>query len=286
MQYDNKNFTQKFASVDTGFFNMFSFSILSGDREKPLRSVSDAVLTPAVAKKYFGEDDPIGKTFTLDFDGKVVSMTVTAIIEAPPANSSLTYEMLVMMDALPWFQRTRDNWGNSSFPTFVQLSRDADPKQLKVNLDTIMNKYQAEHKAGWREWLKPPEGVEPRVFNYQNLSDIHLAKGVYWDRSSDPMYSWILSGIAILILAIACINYISLSLTTSTSRRIEVGIRKVVGAQKKQIAWQFTFESLLLAFGSMIVGLGLVVLFLPFFNEFIYFWFMFNFFNGLLCVFK
>lgn len=268
MRYGDKNFTQKFASVDTGFFHMFSFRILSGDREKPLRTVNDVVLTPEVAKKYFDDEDPIGKTFTLDFDGKVVPMTVTAIIEAPAANSSLTYEMLVMMDALPWFQRSRDNWGNSSFPTFVQLSAGTNPEQLKVQLDTVLNKYHAKHKAGWREWLKPPEGVEPRVYTYQNLTDIHLAKGVYWDRNSDPVYSWILSGIAVLILAIACINYISLSLTTSASRRVEVGVRKVVGAQKKQIAWQFTFESLLLALGSMIIGLGLVVLFLPYFNEF------------------
>lgn len=268
MRYGDKNFTQKFASVDTGFFNMFSFSILAGDRKKPLRSVSDAVLTPEIAKKYFGDEDPIGKTFTLDFDGKVVAMTVTAVIEAPAANSSLTYEMLVMMDALPWFQRSRDNWGNSSFPTFVQLSSGSDPQQLKIHLDTILNKYQAKSKARWREWLKSPEGVEPRSYTYQNLAGIHLAKSTYWDRSSDPMYSWILSGIAILILAIACINYISLSLTTSASRRVEVGVRKVVGAQKKQIAWQFTFESLLLALGSMIIGLGLVVLFLPYFNEF------------------
>lgn len=268
MRYRNKNFTQKFASVDTGFFKMFSFSILSGDREKPLRTASDAVLTPEVAKKYFGDEDPIGKTFTLDFDGRMVPMTVTAIIEAPDANSSLTYEMLVLEEALPWFLRSRENWGNSSFPTFVQLTPGTDPRQLKVQLDTMLNTYCAKYKAGWREWLKPPDGVEPRVYTYLNLSDIHLAKGAYWERNSDPMYSWILSGIAILILAIACINYISLSLTTSTSRRIEVGVRKVVGAQKKQIAWQFTFESLLLALGSMVIGLGLVFLFLPYFNDF------------------
>lgn len=268
MRYEDKIFTQKFASVDSGFFRMFSFKILAGDRLKPLRNASDAVLTPDVAKKYFGDHDPIGKTFTLDFDGIVVSMTVTAIIEAPPANSSLTYDMLVMMDALPWFLRSRDNWRNSSFPTFIQLTLGTSPGQLKAHLDTIMNTYHAAHKASWREWLNPPEGVEPRMYTYQNLSDIHLAKGVYWDRGSDPMYAWILTGIAVLILVIACINYISLSLTTSASRRIEVGVRKVVGAQKKQIAWQFTFESLLLALGSMIIGLGLVVLFLPYFNAF------------------
>lgn len=268
MRYNNKNFTQRYASVDTGFFKMFSFKIISGDAKKPLRSITDAVLTKEVAQKYFDNEDPIGKTFTIDSDGSVASFSVTAIIETPPENSSLNYGMLVLMDAIPWYLRSRENWGNSSFPTFVQLHPGSSTTQLKIHLDSTMNKYLAKNKASWRDWLKPPAGVEPRLFTFQNLSDIHMAKDINWDKVSDPMYSWILSGIAILILAIACINYISLSLTTSASRRVEVGIRKVVGAQKKQIAWQFTFESLLLALISMVIGLGLVAVFLPYFNEF------------------
>jgi len=99
MHYGDRSFTQKFASVDTGFFRMFTFKIISGDSRKPLRNVSDAVLTPEVAKKYFGVEDPIGKTFTIDSDGNVQSFTVTAIIEAPPANSSLVFEMLTLTEA-------------------------------------------------------------------------------------------------------------------------------------------------------------------------------------------
>jgi putative ABC transport system permease protein len=91
---------------------------------------------------------------------------------------------------------------------------------------------------------------------------------VSWDKVSDPQYSFILGGIALLILIIACINYVSLALTTSTARRTEVGVRKVVGAQKKQLVYQFGLESLMLAFISMFLGLGLVFLFLPAFNEF------------------
>jgi putative ABC transport system permease protein len=268
MRYQDKNFTQKFVSVDTGFFQMFSFKIIAGDSRKPLRSKSDAVITLAVAKKYFDNEEPVGKSFTLDSDGQIQSFTVSAIIETPPANSSLAFEILVLSEAVPWLVRSRENWGNSSFPTFIQLHEGANSAQLQVHLDTVMNKYMASYKAGWRDWLKPPEDIDPRVFSFQSLSDLHMAKDVNWDKVSDPMYSWILSGIGVLILALACINYISLSLTTSASRRIEVGIRKVVGAQKKQIAWQFTFESLILALISMVIGLGLVAVFLPYFNDF------------------
>lgn len=128
MRYDDRSFTQSFTCVDTGFFRMFSFRVISGDSRKPLRKVSDAVLTPAVATKFFGDDDPIGKTFTLDSDGTVQSFTVTAIIEAPPANSSLVFDMLVLSDASTWFVRNRNNWGNFSYPTFVQLH----PEQILI----------------------------------------------------------------------------------------------------------------------------------------------------------
>ena len=268
MRYADKNFTQKYTTVDSGFFNMFSFKILSGDARKPLRTPSDAVLTPTLAKKFFGDEDAVGKTFTMESDGKRIPLTVTAIIEAPPANSSLTFEMLVMMDVMPWWAQNRENWGNASFPTFIQLHSGSSSGQLQTHLDTLLSKHLGIYVQRWRDWLKPPQELAPRKFGYQNLAEIHLAKEIYWERTSDPKYSWILGGISLLILVLACINYISLALTTSASRRIEVGIRKVIGAQKKQIAGQFTFESLLLALASMVIGLMLVVVFLPYFNDF------------------
>lgn len=139
---------------------------------------------------------------------------------------------------------------------------------MRPHLDSLVNKYLADKKAGWKDWLKPAKGHEARYLDYQSLSSVHLAKDISWDRVSDPKYSWILGGIALLILIIASINYISLSLTTSASRRVEVGIRKVVGAQKNQIAWQFTVESLVLALASMVIGMIFVFLFLPAFNSF------------------
>ena len=268
MRYDGKNFKQKFACIDSGFFQMFSFNILLGDKRNPLKSISDAVLTPEVATKFFGDEDPINKTFTLEVQGEEKTMTVRAIIETPPANSSIVYEMLVAMDVQPWFTQSRDQWGNFSYPTFIQVQPGTDMTMFKIHLDTLTRKYMKDRFTKWRESQEMPDDVIPTQFNAVALPAIHLNKQINWDKVSDPQYSWILGGIALLILAIACINYISLALTTSASRRIEVGIRKVVGAQKGQVAWQFTFESLLLALVSMVIGLVLVVLFLPFFNEF------------------
>lgn len=152
----------------------------------------------------------------------------------------------------------------------MQLVPATDLKQLSVNLDSLVQKYIGSKLEEYKKQsaIPVPDGVKMLEYVYTNLNDIHLKNEIGWNKVSDPQYSWILGGIAILILLIACINYVSLALTTSASRRTEVGIRKVAGAQKNQLIYQFGFESILLAFISMIFGIGLVLLFLPSFNEF------------------
>lgn len=268
MSYGTNNFNQRFACIDSGFFRVFSFKILAGDHKNPLRTSSDVVLTPEVAKKFFGDEDPIGKTISLASNGTKKELRVTALIEPPPANSSIDFSMLVSFEAHPWFAQSREQWGNFSYPTFVKVRPNTNMDLFKVHLDTLTNKYLGERFKKWREREAIPAGIKPTEFDAMPITDIHLAKDISWAKVSDKKYSWILGGIAILILAIACINYISLALTTSASRRVEVGIRKVVGAQKKEVAWQFTIESVVLALISMSIGLVFVVLFLPYFNEF------------------
>jgi putative ABC transport system permease protein len=120
----------------------------------------------------------------------------------------------------------------------------------------------------WREANNVPAEFKVFEFNFMKLANIHQATEVGWEKVSDPKYSWILGGIALLILLIACINYISLALTTSASRRIEIGIRKVIGAHRMQLIAQLSLESILLSVVSMLIGIGLAFLFLPAFNEF------------------
>jgi len=267
--YGNLVFTEQVTFVDKDFFEMFSFPLLAGNKEKLFSNKSEVVITPAIAKKYFGTEDPLGKTIILDVQGEK-SFTVSGIIEAPPANSSLDFRILISQEHRFGYERNLTQWGSYNTPTFVQLHPNTDLKRLSSNLDALVQKYLGDRLERWRrESVRPvPPDVKMAEYTYTNLADIHLRTEVGWDKVSDPQYSWILGGIALLILLIACINYISLALTTSASRRTEVGIRKVVGAQKRQLVYQFGFESILLAFISMILGIGLVFLFLPSFNEF------------------
>ena len=268
-RYQDKVFTEKITYADADFFKMFSFRLLSGNADKLFQNKSDAVITAAVARKYFGEDDPIGKTVTIDNEGER-SFTVVALIEAPPANSSFDFQILLPQENRPYYEKHVDNWGNFNTPTFVQLAPHTNLDGFRGNLGKLVEKYMGDRLEKWRKRATVPIPPDVKMFEFEftRLTDMHLKKEIGWHKVSDPQYSLILGAIAILIMTIACINYISLALTTSTGRRTEVGIRKVVGAQKNQLVYQFGFESILLALISMVAGLGLVLLSLPVFNEF------------------
>lgn len=268
-RYGDKVFTERLTYVDKDFFTMFSFRLLHGSAERIFIDQAEVVLTPAIATKYFGDEDPIGKTIEIDNNGKK-SYTVTGIIEPPPSQSSLTYAILLPQENRNYYERNMANWGNFGTPTFVQLRQNADLTVFKSNLDKIIDKYIGKKLEEWRKEAAVPIPADAKMLEYEFtvLPDVHLKKEISWEKVSDPQYSIILGGIALLIMLIACINYISLSLTTSASRRVEVGVRKVVGAQRNQLIYQFSFESLILAVISLVIGLGLVMLFLPSFNEF------------------
>jgi putative ABC transport system permease protein len=266
-RYQDKIFTEKAVCVDSGFFKMFSFPLIKGDIRKVFKNPSDAVLTEEIARKYFGEEDPIGKIFTFSINEEQ-TFTVSGVIASPPANSSLQFKMLIPVTAQPGFTRNREQWGNFSYPTFVQLLPGTHPEVFKTHLDTLVEKYMGDRFKKRRERDKIPAEYKVSEFGFIPLTGIHQATTIGWEKVSDPKYSWILGGIAVLILVIACINYISLALTTSASRRVEVGIRKVVGAHRGQLIYQFGLESIVLTMVSMIIGMVLSLVFLPAFNAF------------------
>ena len=268
-RYEDKVFTEKLAYVDGDFFTMFSFSLINGSTEKIFHNKNEAVITAEVSKKYFGSDDPIGKTVLIDNQGEK-AFTIVGVIEPAPVNSSLHYSILLPQENRPYYERNMQNWGNFNTPTFVMLSPGADLDNFKSNLDKILDKYMGEKLEKWRKesTVAIPDDVKMMEYEFTAMPQWHLKKEIGWEKVSDPQYSLILGGIAVLILLIACINYVSLALTTSASRRSEVGIRKSVGAQRKQLIYQFGIESMVLAFCSMLAGLALVYLFLPSFNEF------------------
>ena len=256
---DGKILRERLLLVDAPFFEMFSFKLLRGDPAKALRDPHSVVLTPAMAEKYFGNADPMGRTISFRLGDSYRDLLVTGIAEQPPENSSIKFDFVLS------FERLKDtrgegfltDWGNEAINTFVLLKEGVSGASIIPKLEQAVQKY------------IPPE-ITKKLHGLQPLTDLHLNTAIRGRNgltpSSNPSNSYILSAIALFILAIACFNFMNLSIGQSTSRGKEVGMRKVLGAFRAQLARQFLGEALLYSALGLALGLVLAELFLPTFN--------------------
>lgn len=267
VRYQDKVFIEPLTFVDNDFFQMFSFSLLEGNQDKVFSNKTDAVITSSLAKKYFENDSPLGKQIAINQTKEIV-YTIVGVIENPPANSSLDFQILLPQENRLYYQQGLNNWGNFNTPTFVLLKDNVNLKTFSENLQKVKQRYLGEKMVKWREESSVPAGIEVVTFTFTELGKIHYSNKVDWHEVSNPEYGWILGGIAALIILIAAINYTSLALTSSASRSLEVGVRKSFGASRWQLFTQFTAEAVLVVFVSMILGILMIALFLPMFNQF------------------
>lgn len=257
VKYGERKYKEKnFALVDPGFFNMFSFKLKRGNPETVLNRPFSIVITEKTAKKYFDEEDPIGKTLQINAS---LNCTVTGILEEMPRNSHFRYDLLAsLVKGEMIFGDGINNWGWRNFITYLQV----EPHFLKPDFETKCTALIAQHRE-----RKP--GDKPVNYSLQPLTDIHLYSA-HMENDIAPQgnitYILILSAIGILILLIASANYVNLLTANAAVRMNEVGIRKVVGATVRQLTAQFVFESVLLVFFAFALSLILVSAFLPGFN--------------------
>lgn len=235
--------------VDNSFFSMFTFPFTFGDAENALSEPYSIVITPEIANKYFDDENPLGKTLTIN---NKYEFTITGITEKIPGNSSLDLELVVPFEFLRELGENIDSWTNNH-QTFIQLNPNVDP--LEFN-EKVKHFFQVLH------------GNETETILYTfPFTKVHLYSATGMQDNISGIY--LISIIAILILVIACINYMNLSTAKSARRAREVGLRKVVGANRNQISRQFLFESMLLTLLSMIFALGIVEITLPYYNSFV-----------------
>lgn len=260
-------FEQDLLLVDPSFFEVFTFPLLKGSAENVLSDPSNIVLTPKTARKFFDDEDPMGQTLTVTIQSEEHLFTVTGIAEAPPTNSSLPFSMVARIENKPFYVFNIERWTSFNTPLFVQLNPEADLETFTQKLNDFAEERYAESWQGNRDRLGLPEDATIAEFIISPLTGIHLDAAAEWHDVSNPLYSYILGAIAVLILIIACINYITLALARSAGRAKEVGIRKTSGAHRGQIALQFWGETQLLTLFAMISGVCIAELSLPFFNE-------------------
>ena len=260
ISYNNISFNEKdMFLTDDNFFTFFDFQLLKGDKTSVLKDPNSIVLTETAAKKYFGKEDPIGKI--LQFN-KREQLKVTGIAVDVPANSHLQFDMIIPLELYrpmqpEWFTQ----WPNNGLFTYVQLNPAVDPKQFAQRFPAFMDKYLGQHyaSAGFKMGLM----IKP-------LKEIYFASDAR-DRSvkhGNKKMVYIFMSVAILILVIACINFINLATARATDRSKEVGLRKVLGALRGQLVSQFMIESVLYATVACILSITAVKLLMPFHTDY------------------
>ncbi len=237
-------------AADSGLFRIFTLPFESGDPETALSAPHSIVLSEELAGKYFGDDNPVGQTITLE---NRFQFTVTGVMKDIPGNSIFTFKGVIPYSFLREIGASNDIWGSNSILTFVQLEKGSDTKEVNKKLTDVVLEY------------LPQTTTKYVLFPFQ---DIHLHSQFGYGENRGPVIAiLIFTLIAVFILLIACFNFINLATAKASSRSKEIGIRKVAGADRKSMIFQFMSESFMLVTASMIIALLLVGLLLNAFNN-------------------
>ena len=261
--------SQEMIAVDSNFFSTFSFPLLSGNPRTALLDPYSVVISEDMAKKQFGTTDALGKTIMIkDRDQEFSPYKVTAVAKRSPQNSSIKFEVLFPMKVSNEEASLNENWFNFFLNTFVVLRPGADVKMVEAKMKKV---YESDARESIKMVAEKYGDNSTTIYALQPFTDMHLSIDYAAENgltgSSNPMFSYILSGIALFILLIACINFVNLTVARSVKRAKEIGIRKVVGGDRKQLIMQFLGESFFLCFVAFLLALLLVQLVLPVFNE-------------------
>jgi putative ABC transport system permease protein len=244
--------------ADTSFFQVFSFSLLEGDPVTSLENPLEMVISQSTARKYFGDENPIGKS--LRFNGDLEIM-ITGIFRDVPKNSHLKPDFVVSWATVVQFQGAEINtaWLRDGFYNYILLNPTTDYKEFEAKIPAYIEEELGEVLGQWDAWV---------VYNLQPLRSIHLNSDFMMETefNGNARSVYALLMISIFLVIIAWINYINLTSSRSLERAREVGMRKVSGALRKQLLVQFLMESVLVNIFAMILAAILVLLFNPYFN--------------------
>ncbi len=257
-------FKQQLIVADNSIFDVFDFQLEEGDPETALTRPKSMVLTRANALKYLGTEDAVGKSITVDWRGTLVDFQVTGILKEVPRNSHVRFDVLASLSSYPPEQMS--TWFSNFLYTYVLVREGTDINDMESKFSSLFTKYMA---ADFAKVIGPETDIND-VFQLKliPLLDIHLHPALEFEIEPQGSLSsvYIFSFIAVLILIIACINFMNLSTARANKRAKEVGVRKTVGANKRQLQGQFLGESVLFAFLALLLAVVLIRLFIPVFN--------------------
>ena len=265
LNYQNKQFKEKkLAFADSNFLKFFTIPLIKGNSLTALAEPSTIVLSKGLAKKYFGDEDPVGKTLV---SGRL-TLKVTGLFDKIPDNSHFHFDALISMSTMHFDSHT---WSNIGFYTYLLLNKNADPKKLEAKLPELVAKYvvpEVQRDMGV-SLAEARKSVNTFLFYLQPLRDIHLRSDSRYEleANGDITYVYIFSALAVFILLLACVNFTNLATAYGIRRSKEVGIRKVMGSGRFALVFQFLMESILLTFVALMIACLLAFLLLPYFNQ-------------------
>lgn len=267
VRVDDKQFVEDdILGVDPSFFSIFSFKLLRGDAATALREPYSIILTESMATKYFGQKDPLGESlliYLFDPNGNGAQYKVTGVVEDAPSNAHFSYNFLFSFSTIESVRPqlfTNEGWFDNSYYTYVLTRPGADARQLEAKFPAFLEKYMGTRMK------------QARIhYDYflQRLTDIHLRSHLRYELKPTGSMSYVLifGTTGLIVLLLACINYINLSTAYAADRFKEVGVRKVMGAFRAQLIAQHLIESWLLAVASLLVAIAWMELARPLFEE-------------------
>ena len=264
----NQSFREKdnVTYADEDFFKVFNYPLVVGNPLTALSANGRIVISERLAEKYFGKENPIGRTISVPNKNNSL-FTVGAVMKNFPVNSSFQYDIIVPLKSDPDYnERISTGLNTYSDPLFLKFKKGTDVANFKRKLDVFAKTY-------FNSGLETAQSRDPKnkiqethVF-LRPFADAHYNQSTPWNHYTDLKNIYQLVCLTVVILLIACLNYILLTLTSAVSRSQDVGIRKTIGADRKQIVFKYYIETQLLAFIAVIAGLLLAVICMPFFNN-------------------
>jgi len=251
-------------AVDSTFLDVFGFPVIQGDGRRALRSTNGLLISASTAKKYFGDDDPIGKQLAINSDTELLE--VMAVFQDVPVQSHFHFDMLVSYVREKYLDPgdAYYTWADFGHFNYIRLTPGADPKALEAKLMPWVRKYIDVSDDDYREMLADNEG-----FRVQPVTDIHLTSHLRWELepNGNIEYVYIMVAAALLTLIIACVNFMNLMTAKSTERAKEIGIRKSLGALRQQLSARFLAETFLMTLIAMTLAVFITEATLPFYQE-------------------
>lgn len=265
LKCDNKVFVESgLFFADEYAFPIFSFKVVKGDIQNALKNPNELWITESMARKYFGDADPIGKIIRYEDDA---DLKVAGILADPPQQTHFHFDFLVSFSTYKAFTPPErlTYWGSNNYITYALLPEDLTASALEDKLVAFVDRHIPLSNS---HFPKPSMGTRLHV---QKMTDIHLYSHLdsEIEPNGDILYVWTFSIVAVFVLLIACINFMNLSTAKASDRATEVGVRKAIGAHRGDLIRQFLSESLVIAVIAMILSIGLVELSLPFFSSFV-----------------